>query len=715
MPARIRQLAIARESTKTIIQSTALKPLFLRTNSELEDAWVSSQSRWFDARWTLDDETPGQGKGHRTLKWNIEVADGEYLTDPEHAEMLDWLRRIVWSCFTSPARGDLAAPGSACSIFQGLKTVARWMIETKRRNPADLTSEASWEFVEELPDLMDADDDIELSRSQVIRCVRFFQRIWEQAPVIKIERAFTEPFDGRSVENVVARVTKRETGKIPPLQDEVAIPILNKATFFVQHAAHDICNLLHAYQAATPPKGGDSKYPQMLARQKVARAFKFSILPGATEPWHPRIDEQGRIAETVRRLVANLKAACVIVIQATTGMRISEICGMPFGMDTERGLPICIETRQTNEGLFELYLLRSKLSKTESTPRDAEWVVGLRPAFSGELPLAVRALIILNRIAELSGITAQNPSNPTVLAGLAHGRGFARSDDTLKNPFSQTVRRNLKNFVEDWVDLSCLPDQSRYAIESNDLIKWRESKGRIIKSHQFRKTFAQFTASIDARLVEAIQDQFKHVSLAMTMQGYLNTAQLAAISKGQYIRARQSIYAHMRRDAPLAGRMGEQIEQHIPADFKAEMQRLPPAEAWKKVVAWVDEREFKLFFAPHGKCNPLNPTNMRCHEVAGTTDWLPLPPNYQTRTPALCAGCKCFVVDEQHQDFWIQSYVEDSKALRCATTPDGYRAVIAYVNTARGLLNKLNVDVDGLDQRIDAELAQLEPKEMGNA
>jgi hypothetical protein len=714
MPAQIHQLAIARESTQTIIQSTALKPLFLRINAELKDAWVSSQSRWFDSRWVLDGHVPGQQKGTRSVKWDIEVADG-YLTDPEHSETLDWLRRIVWSCFTSPAPGrDLAAPGSASVISQGLNTVVRWMIETKRRKPVELTREASWEFVEELPDLLDADDDSELSRSRAINPIRFFQRVWEQAPVVKIARASAAPFDGQSVEQVISRLTTRALGRIPPLQDEVAIPILNQATFFVQYAASDICELLNTYQTATP-FNGTSKDANVNARRKAVEAFKFSIIPGASEPWHPRIDGQGEAANTVRSLVQSLKAACVIVIQATTGMRISEICGMPFGMDADSGLPTCIETRQTNEGLFELYLLRSKLSKTENTPRDVEWVIGLRPTHSKELPLAVRALVTLNRIAELSGITAQNPPNPGVLAGLFTGRGFARSDGTLKNPGSSAVRNNLKRFVEEWVDLSTLPDQSRYAIEPNDLVKWRESKGWIIKSHQFRKTFAQFTASIDARLVEAIQDQFKHVSLAMTMQGYLNTAQLAAISKGQYIRARQSIFAHMRRNAPLAGRMGEQIEQHIPANLKTEMQRLPPAEAWKKVVAWVDEREFKLFFAPHGKCNPLNPTSMRCHEVAGTTDWLPQQPNYQMRTPALCAGCKCFVVDEQHQDFWIQSYVEDSKALRCATTPDGYRAVIAYVNTARGLLNKLNVDVDGLDQRIEAELAQLESKEMGNA
>lgn len=713
MPAQIHQTVIARESTQTIIRSTALTPLYRRSNAELADTWVSSQSRWFDARWVLDSDVPGQPKNARSIKWDIEVADG-YLTDPKHAEMLDWLRRIIWSCFTSSARGDIAAPGTATNISHGMKTLVRWMIETKRRKPVELTNEASWEFVEEIPGLLDIADDAELTLAQGILPVRFFQRVWEQAPVVKIERASTVPFDGQSVLQVVSRVTSNEFGKIRPLQDEVAIPILNKATFFVQHAVRDICELLDGHQNATPKKGA-SKAARVKARRKAAEDFKFSILPGASKPWHPRIDKQGEIAITVRRLVDSLKAACVIVIQATTGMRISEICGIPFGMDAESGLPICIDARPTNEGLFELYFLRSKLSKTEDTPREVEWVVGLRPTHSKELPLAVRALIILNRVAELSGITAQNPPNSSVLAGLSRGQGFARSDHTLENPLSQTVREHLKSFVEEWVDLSNLPDQSRYAIEPNDLVKWRESKGRIIKPHQFRKTFAQFAVSIDARLVEAIQDQFKHVSLAMTMEGYLNTAQLAAISKGQYIRARQSVFAHMRRDAPLAGRMGEQIEQHIPADFKAEMKRLPPAEAWKQVVAWVDEREFKLFFAPHGKCNPLNPTNMRCHEVAGTIDWLPQPPNYQTRTPALCAGCKCFVVDEQHQDFWIQSYVEDSKALRCATTPDGYRAVVAFVNTARGLLNKLNVDVYGLDKRIDSELAQLKSKELGNA
>jgi hypothetical protein len=134
MPAQIHQLAIARESTQTIIRSTALKPLYQRADAELDNAWVSSQSRWFDKRWILDSDVPGQSKTTRSIKWNFEVAEGEYLTDPEHTETLDWLRRIVWSCFTTPARGGLAAPGSASFISQGLKTVVRWMCPSSEQS-----------------------------------------------------------------------------------------------------------------------------------------------------------------------------------------------------------------------------------------------------------------------------------------------------------------------------------------------------------------------------------------------------------------------------------------------------------------------------------------------------------------------------------------------------------------------------------------------------
>jgi hypothetical protein len=701
-------------TTDVIVTATASLPLWKWTDEGLKEAWVSSFSRWQDDRWVLNESFSGQHKSGLLINWKIELDDDEYLTDARFVRLLDWLKRIVWSCFTTPARGDVTAPGTAGIISSGLRTLVPWLIANHRYQISDLTNQASLDFLDDLPELLSEDDaeDSSLTRAQIQTPVRMFQRIWEQAEILSIERADEPPFNGKSIEQITNELTSMKVGRIPPLPDEVAIPILNKATFFVDTVADDIIELLRRFQSARPGRG-ISIQAQVVARRQAVMGYEFSVPEGATEPWHSPIYDNGDIALTVKNLVQALRTACIIVIQSTTGMRISEICGIPFGQNPESDLPKCLEKRSTDEGLFDLYLLRARLSKTEQTPRTVEWIIGLNPAMSKQLPLAVRAIFTLQRIATILGVTANNPKNPTLLSGSGYGWGFARAKSSFVNPRTGTIRNQIKRFVETWVDLSKLPDESRYPVKPNDLKEWRESKGRIIKTHQFRKTFAQFAGAIDARLVTAVQEQYKHISLAMTYR-YINNDQRAMVSTLQAEQNARMMYEMMRFDEPLAGRFGEQIEQKIPAEMKATVKSLPASDAWKKTIDWTTEHGFRLFFAPHGKCGAIDPKHgMRCHEVAGTTDWLPQEPNYETREPSLCAGCPSFVLDSQHKDFWQDRYINHKRALLIAakdkrriwTDADGephwLRTFVARADQARALLRKLNVDVAALDREIE--------------
>lgn len=701
-------------NTDAIIAATASVPLWKWSDEALKGASVSSFSRWHDGRWVLDGNVPGQPRSARAINWKIALEDDERLTDERFADFLDWLKRIVWSFFTSPARGDVASPGSAVTISHGLKTLVPWMISTRRYKIDDLSNEASMQFLEDLPELLSEDDDGEtpLTPAQLTHPIRMFQRVWEQAIILDIKRDEAPPFNGDSVNQIVERLTSLKKGRIPPLPDEVAIPILNRAALFVDTAADDVIELLHRYQSALAGRGL-SKSAQVAARQKAVLGYNFSVLDETNEPWHAPITATADVASTVRIVTQALRAACVIVVQSTTGMRISEICGIPFGLNPDTGLPKCLECRRTDEGLFDLYLLHAPLSKTEQAMRTVEWVVGLKPATSEQLPLAVRAIVLLQKIATLSGVTSENPRNPSMLAGYRWASGFARNLAHLLNPSSNAIRSQMKTFVQTWVDLSKLPDQSRYPLKPDDLKEWRESKGRIIKPHQFRKTFAQFASAIDARLVAAVQEQYKHVSLAMTYR-YISNDQRAMVSTLQTEQNARMMYEMMHFDEPLAGRFGEQIEQRIPAELKATVKSLPASDAWKKTVDWVTENEFRLFIAPHGKCGAIDPRHgMRCHEVSGTTDWLPQEPNYETREPSLCAGCPSFVLDSQHKDFWQDRYIQHKMALlvvakdkgRIWTDADGephwLRTFVARADQARALLRKLKVDVFALDSQLE--------------
>ena len=692
-------------TTDEIAQATVLSPLYTRPDADLREAWVSSKSRWYDAVWDLDYYAPGHQKSKRCISWRVEFSDGTFLTDAAYADTLDWLRRIVWSLFTGRARGAPHSPGSAGGIAQGMRAVVRWLVETKRYNLADLTCAASWEFLYDFMDLIGAEDRATLTESQVKPAISFVQKVWIQASVVNILKAREAPFDGLSVSQVIAKVTSLDGGRIPPLPDEVAVPILNEAAAFVEYYSNDILDLFRGVRS-TQSSSGASMESHHYVQRKVAVAFSFGVLEGATEPWHPPICSKNTIS-TVTHLVRALRAACIIVIMATTGMRISEVCGIRSGTNPINGLPICIEKRRAEGGLFDLFLLKAKLTKTERTPRTVEWVVGMTPAGSSAMPLAVRALDLVNKLAEIGDLSG--PMATSILSGrISMIKG--KDSQPPSNLRSFAVQNMIKRFVEDWVDLSGLPEEGRYAITPNNLVEWRESKGRIIRTHQFRKTFAQFAAAIDARLVEAVKDQFKHISLAMTLNAYVNSEQHVELTSMDANRAARTVFEMIRGNAPLAGIMGEQIEQHLPSDFRAEVESLPPSEAWKKVVMWTEQNGFRLMHAPHGSCGgALNPTKMRCHEVAGTVDWMAQEPNYQTREPSLCAGCPCFVVDAQHVPFWRERYRDNYIAVlaakRAGISAD-YRAIQSRADQARNFLKRLGDDITALDQNIEAELAK---------
>lgn len=693
------------QTTTEIVQSTAILPLYKRSTVDLREAWVSSRSRWFDAVWVLDGHVPGQSPSARSIRWQVRLCDGSLLTEPRYADILDFLRRIVWSLFANRARGAPHSSATANSVSRGMQVVARWLVDTRRTSVADITSAGSWEFLEDLPLLLGHEADVRLTYNQVMPGVLFIQKLWYQAPLVGIARAEEAPFDGLSSVKVIEKVANGNFGTIPPLPDDVAILILNAASKFVEEYAEDILSLFDLVRHRRVGRG-QSRYVHWYFQAKAATSFRFKILKGECGPWHPRIKGNNAL-DTVTNLVRSLRAACVIIVQSTTGMRISEICGIAPGIDWNAGLPSCIEKRTTDDGVFDLFLLGSKLAKTEVYPRAVQWVVGMSPVGSSYQPLAVCALVLLNRLLEIGEIST--PGMKSILSGRIT---IAKSEKGLRHSglLALAIQNGMKSFVEEWVDLSGLPDESRYPLKPNDLAEWRKSKGRIIRTHQFRKTFAQFAAAIDARLVEAVQHQFKHISLAMTYKAYVNSEQHVALTSMDATRVARMMYDTMFADAPLAGVMGQKIERAIPATLKAEIKRLPPSEAWKKTVAWMEEDEFRLIVAPHGKCGgSRDPLKMRCREVSGTVDWLAHEPDYETQEPSLCAGCSCFVLDAQHLGFWRERYKYSRIAVLGAERSGiggDYRAIRWRADQARSFLRYLGDDLGALDQMIESEIGK---------
>jgi hypothetical protein len=616
------------------------------------------------------------------------------------------------SIFLSPSDGNPPAPGSVINYSVGIKWLISWMVMNGFRLPHELTPNVIAQYIEDLPRLIvDEQDDEVIGESQVTRALYILLPLWRQRRVLSkmgIEPIPQFPFLKRSPHVIAKQIATKPGGWIKPLPDEVAIPLFNKAAWFLETPASDLLQLLPNVIAA---RGG-----QTIRLKKIhyyLNNFHFRVPEGELEPWHVSFTEwsgpifRGRI----REIFEAVRDACVFLIQGTSGMRISEVLGIKAGIDPITGFPNGVQIEESITGLYEWFIIRTDLYKTQRTPLKVEWVLGMRPKGSDKIPLAVKALIILNSIYSF---WQGNAKSDRLILSLQNNNALPHPNGSLDPICAQRLSDSLKRFIGRWIDLSCLPDESVHKIEDRDLVVWREQRGKNFSSHMLRKAWAQFTLAVDHRLLPAIQMQFHHLNLAMTEGGYIGRNPLLVETLNAVTRQQRNllIYETVTGQGLLAGRMGEQIEKATQG-LRDEISNLPTTEKWKRVVEFCEHSELPIFFSPHGKCCPTRTSEMRCQDEAGVPIWLREGPNFSTREPSLCSGCACFILDSKHQSFWVDRYINNWISFRQAESvglSGQFRVVRERAEQAGKLLHKIGVDTEPLDQEISEALGVRDAK-----
>ncbi|MBK3732290.1 hypothetical protein GAY29_04085 [Azospirillum brasilense] len=668
---------------------------------ELRSIRVSSRSWWYSRAWELDNPTPGARAVASRIAWDVLLPDGSLLTDPQHAELLDTFRRLAWSLLVDPRDGKALKPGSMSNFSVGMRTMVRWMISRKYRTLANLDSEASLEFLEDLPrilarDLISAapvegEDEVDLdaggageeveddaSGDEISPGVLYVRTcVWAQAfrqsEALRdagIEPMPERPFDGDDAWTVAKRLTTATLGQIPPLPDEVALPVLAAATQWLEQA--DAIIARHAHYLS----GGAIR----------------TVLAGRNQRQALRVEFE------------RLTNACVILLQGLTGVRIGEICGLVGGWNEADDTPSCVTKRTSRTGLNEIFYMQGKLAKTRAAPEDVEWLLGARPKGSNALPMNVRALVALERLMALWRPYA---STDRLIVKFSTARGVPLpSEDgkvtqasALKAVDATSLNRTQQNFVVAEVDLSGLPDTNS---RQEDLSPYRETRGRCIRSHQWRKTFAHYVMLTRSpkEMLPALSQHFKHVSLAMTEQGYIiKDPYLRQAMEAAPVAATVAFFMEAARGKVVIGRMGELIDQH-----RDELRRLAegdPDAAYGRIERWVRVHDIRIFFAPHGKCAmSLNTMEARCHDVAGTASPMNTGPNLEVRRPPICAGCAVHIIDADHAEFWVDRYLTNARAFAEAErngVAREYRVVEDRARQAAAMLRQLNIDIPPLE------------------
>lgn len=706
------------------------RPIWELSPAEFAEFQVTPLSKGGDAVWTLPSTTPGKREADCRVHWVMELLDGSRLTDPRHARRLAWAQKLMALILRAPANGVAPAPGSLSNFQQGFKWLVSWMAMRGMQAPDELDVPA---YIDDLPRyIAERNDDDEITEDQVTLALNILPWLWSERRLLNkwgVPSLSENPFRDHGVNHYAKAIATKARGWIPPLPDEVAIPLFNQVASWLGQPAEDVIRMLEYVDdslAGTEIEVADKRCKSGTRKQKAGERvqarngranrflaeFTFSTRPGESQPWHAALDETYKRDHgttplaRVRILFDSVRQACALSIQGMSGMRISELLGIEAGFHPATGLPNGVRIEDSATGLYEVFIVHTVLSKTEKgLPREMDWVLGMRPKGSQEEPMPVRALRLLNRLH--APWRAQAKTTRLMLAG-GLGETLALKTTALAAMTSDRMRDGMKRFIARWVDLSDLPDESKHKIKDNDLVDWRESQGRIFKTHMLRKSWAQFMFAVDPRLMPAIQLQFHHLSLAMSDTGYIGNNPLLLSdmdSVGTQARNLMILEMVLGRN-PLAGKMGEQMEQATLA-LAAHVKDLPTTDAYMEVVKFCEHAQLPIFFSPHGACMPIQTHEMRCQDEAGTSLLLRKQPNARTRQPSQCAGCGCFVLDARHTDFWAARYVDNWLAYKRAERSgdvNGFKVIKERAQQAGKLLKKIGVKVVQLDRQIEKTL-----------
>jgi len=673
-----------------------LAHLHLLPSAELATARVSQRSLWSDPVWYFDQDKPSLEYHRWTFRWDIDTGNGSTLLDSQWAPLLEASRRFVWSVFSDSREGPPLATSSCLHVRSKLAKLLGWMAKSSYTSFDQLDAEASWEYHDYLArERREAHGD-ELKASAVEPYLYILVRLFRQSEALRdagVAPVPEEPYDGQACNALAEKMATSANGWIEPLPDEVALRLLGASIRMLGVPADDIVRLQATYLSArvTPGVKWNPKAP-------AVERFEFGTIPGEQHPWRKTLGEDSGIswetkipfsrpAAALRALVSDLTGACVTLIQGTTGMRISEVASIRAGVSAETGLPACVSVEPSKSGLNELFFVRSQEVKIRDGER-LEWLLGMRPKGSNHRPPAVEALLVLQRLYEpwrqLSGLDH-------LMLQLGAASSLPKTAKDVRPVDGTQLLAQMKAFAWRHGNLQELPDSLRTASGTLDLSGYKS--GEAVRSHQWRKTFALYVLRTDSRMLPAISQHFKHLSLAMTEQGYIGNDPelLDAIESVRRQRTVQFFLDQLGGKTPLAGGMAALIDQHrvrlqeIAGDAGSDAAR-------QRIEAWVVESDLRIWFADRGKCFiGLQPGESRCHKAGGTDPWLKLAPNVKHQNIAECSACKCFAVDGEHASFW-EDRLRQNEAVLAAAGPNHrgeYRIAVERVRQAKSVLKAI--------------------------
>ncbi|MFM0396302.1 hypothetical protein [Paraburkholderia phytofirmans] len=511
------------------------------------------------------------------------------------------------------------------------------------------------------------------------------------------------PFNGKKAEKVTGAILPTVIRRIPPLPDEVALPLLAAAIKWVEHISEDVIVLQRRYLRVRHRCQTENLQPpvQLQKCNEIICRFRFRCLPGEGNPWREAISWETaenpvwggvKLAPTqvLRNLIFFTREAAALLLWFLVGIRTSEICSLEGSAQDNTNLPPCVLSRPSKSGLLEIFYLKGLVSKGRKKPEQHEWVLGSRPYGAAWEPLPVKAIRVLQRLfqpwREFSGQTR-------LVLTFTQAKSLPWTKSTVKPIRASRLLRGTKHFMYSEVDLSNLPDTS---LRGENLKQYRDSSGLFIRPQQGRKTFAAYILDTRRSLLPAVSDHFAHFDEEVTERAYYPShAKQRNEFDSVLFSETVAFFVEAVRGRKIAGKMAESIKDYFSGSEFTEAPNLADLE--HRVARIVVAHDLRIFFADHGKCCiRANPKASLCRKATNAASWNTITPDFAARSPGMCAGCGCFAIDSDHLPFWqnrLASQIVFYEQAKERGYEREYRVHLARAEQARNFLKYLQGEV----------------------
>jgi len=417
---------------------------------------VSQKSKFGDMLWDFFAEIPQHSLKYnkKCIKWDFKLDNGKTFVDPEYNYLLASAKDFIYSLMSDPIEGR-SQYSSLVGKFRHLRHLLKWMITNgcDRFSQLDENSLEQYEQYHKNRKARNRGDKNE--RLKPTSLAHIFDIVRDlYRQQDKIKDAITvEPFDGETASER-AGVTK--AGKKQ-----------NKTERIPDEVTVDLLGKAFNYVEVK----AEAILKAMDAIEMIKKKYPKKSSAYQSHRYQPLINKC-RFAN-VKYLNAEkkrLRTACYIIIAYFSGIRISE------GLSIKKG---CVEKKRSDNGT-DYSLLHSTHFKTVKRPKGDTWLV----------PEAVA--IAVDVLEKLSKPLRDKSGLDYLLLNTNKGKGGKRG-------VISDMNLSLKEFIKE-----------------TGVVLYH-GKPWNLTTHQFRKSFAYFMAKENKCNFKFLQEQFKHVSMDMTL------------------------------------------------------------------------------------------------------------------------------------------------------------------------------------------------------